>query len=134
MRNFYILFIISAFLLLIDGSAGFIGAAEKEGSSKEFGPFSPKLPVTKEETTLPQEQKEEIPEPTFLEEIDIQGLIWGTPTPQAIIDGWVYKVGDIIKDTDAEIIEIKKGEIKVRFLGRVYTVKMKKELNKEGIK
>ncbi len=130
MKKLYLL-ITGIFLVtfLIIGSYAFLLAAEEEKTSREFDPFSPKLPIPKEE--IPSVKPEEISDPTLLERIDIQGLIWGTPFPQAIINGKIYKVGDTIEGTNIKIVEIKKGKIEVECFGKVYTVKMKNKLSKE---
>ena len=56
------------------------------------------------------------PLPTF----DVQGILWGGPLPQAVIEGQVLKVGDVIKD--AEITEISKEGIKLRYNKREYKI------------
>jgi len=50
----------------------------------------------------------------------VQGVIWGTSLPQAIINNKVVKVGDKIQGV--EIIKIEKGRIEVVFEGWHYNL------------
>ena len=50
----------------------------------------------------------------------IQGLIWGTTTPQAIIDGKIVKIGDVV--SDAHIVDITKQGVEIMFEGRRFNV------------
>src|SRR3989338_5510975 len=52
--------------------------------------------------------------------LTITGLIWNTDRPQAIVNGQVADVGDII--AGVKIINIRKGGIDVSFQGRTVTL------------
>jgi len=72
--------------------------------------------------TVPQEAilaqpKEATPLPQF----KIQGFIWGSSLPQAIIDGKVYGVGDVVDG--AQIIQINKEGITFLYQGNTYIVR-----------
>jgi hypothetical protein len=54
--------------------------------------------------------------PTF----SVQGIIWGSSLPQAIIDDAVVKVGDTIKE--AKVIAIDKEGITLLYYGREYKI------------
>ena len=88
---------------------------------------------------LPEEVEEEIeieeiptPElPVFLPEFrfNIEGLVWGTPRPQVIVDGKILTIGDIlpigdtIEDTieGGKIISISKSGIEIIYEGRTFS-------------
>ena len=61
--------------------------------------------------TIKTEEKIEIPLP----ELTIEGIIWNSDLPQAIVDGSVVRIGDIIKGV--EIINIEKKGIIVSYNG-----------------
>jgi len=49
--------------------------------------------------------------------LKVQGIIWGSKTPQAIINNKVFKIGDLIEG--AEIVSIEKKGITLSFNGEV---------------
>ncbi len=57
------------------------------------------------------EEKLEIPLP----KLTIEGIIWNSDMPQAIVDGRVVRIGDVIKNV--EIVNIEKRGITVNFNG-----------------
>ncbi len=57
------------------------------------------------------EEKIDIPLPT----LTIEGIIWNSDMPQAIIDGKVVRIGDVVKDV--EIVGIEKRGIIVVYNG-----------------
>ena len=92
-------------------------------------PFEPLLPKEKK-----QEEKVEYGESKEIEilppNIVIEGVLWGTSKPMAIVDGSVYKIGERIKDTEDKILKIEKSSVFVLHGGKVYKMKIVKE--KEG--
>ena len=74
------------------------------------------LPKVTEDSPLPVATQEEEPLPD-LSKFVVQGIIWGGRIPQALINNQVYTVGDTLEG--GEIITIEKGEITLRFSGRV---------------
>ena len=50
----------------------------------------------------------------------IQGIVWGGPMPQAIINGKVFKVGDTI--AEAKITGIDKDGVELFYAGRSYSI------------
>jgi len=50
----------------------------------------------------------------------VQGVVWGTSLPQAIINGQVVKIGDTIEK--ARIIDITKDGVVIFFGGREHTI------------
>jgi len=56
-----------------------------------------------------------------LPELAIEGIIWNTYMPQAIVDGKIVRVGDIIKN--AEIVGIEKSGIIVFYNGEKVLIK-----------
>ena len=61
-------------------------------------------------------KEEEIVLPTLA----VSGVVWGSPTPQVIINGKILKEGDIIEE--AEILEIEKDGIILLYEGREFSV------------
>ncbi|MFH1772455.1 MAG: hypothetical protein ABH872_06525 [Candidatus Omnitrophota bacterium] len=65
-------------------------------------PFEPQLP----KKMLPVEPGK-LPTPEEnLPELSIEGVLWGTKIPQAIIEGEVYKEGDVLNNLDVKIKRI----------------------------
>lgn len=96
---------------------------------EDFNPFQPKLPQA-EEFIAPEETYEEeefYVEPDF-SGIIVEGVIWGTDMPQAIINGDTYKIGDKLADVESTIVGINKDGITVKHLGRRYEIKIKKKV------
>lgn len=87
------------------------------------------------ESLLPQEIKEEeerheeiIGEiEDFLPSMVVEGLLWGGDSPQAIIDGEVYKVGDRLKGIDAQVFKIEQGEVFISYGEKIYKMKIGKK-------
>ena len=81
-------------------------------------PFEPLIPI--EETAGVQDgyefQEEEILPPAVV----IEGVLWGKTTPQAIIDGEVYKIGDTLKNVDAKILKIENNIVFISHQGKVF--------------
>lgn len=62
--------------------------------------------------------------------ISIEGVLWDSDKPQAIIDGDVYKVGDTLKRTDAKIYKIEKNKVSIFYGGRLFEM----GISKKGVK
>lgn len=56
-------------------------------------------------------------------EFNVQGMVWRSDNPQAIIDGQILRIGDEIKD--ARVIDISKDGVKFLFRGKIITAKPK---------
>jgi len=70
----------------------------------------------------PQDDKEEKEEgPAKLPELKLQGIVWGTDNPQAIINNIVVKKGDAIAG-GVRILEINKDGVVVFFKNRNYNL------------
>jgi hypothetical protein len=97
--------------------------------ASEEDPFKPKIPQPEVIEYQPEEIR--IAEPdidiTPIENLVVQGVFWGGRFPQAIINGEVYKVDDIINGVDARLLSIEKDKIKILFLGRVFSLTPKKK-------
>ncbi len=61
-----------------------------------------------------------------LPELNIQGLLWGGRTPQAIIDDVLYAVGDIVHG--GKILAIEKTGITMEYQGVTMSIPMPREL------
>jgi hypothetical protein len=96
----------------------------EEANNKE-DPFESFLPA-KQEGSSAQNQKPALPPP-----VEIQGVLWGSDTPQTIIDGEVYKVGDTLKNVDGKVYKIEKNTVSIFYEGRLYEMKVMAKSKKE---
>lgn len=62
-----------------------------------------------------------------LPDITVQGVLWGSEVPQAVIDGEVYKVGDRILSIDARIFKIEENVVFISYGEGIFKLKVKKE-------
>ena len=56
-----------------------------------------------------------------LPQLTVQGMVWGSKMPQAIINNTVVKVGEVIEG--AEILDIRKEGVYVLYQGRQYILR-----------
>lgn len=91
-----------------------------------FNPFRPKLPQrlesppdTSSRPFLPKNTK-------FHLEVNIEGVVWGTDLPQAVIEGKIYTVGDILEKYNAKIIHIDKEGVSIKYNEEMYLVPLNK--------
>ena len=83
-------------------------------------PFDSLLPEKDEGSTLSGgTSKVSTPPP-----VSIEGAIWDTDTPQAIIDGEVYKVGDTLKNLDGKVYKVEKNSVFIFYEGRLHEMKV----------
>ena len=82
-------------------------------------PFKTFLPITKEDEQDKTFQyiKEHITLPPF----QIQGVLWGSSLPQAIVDNSVVKIGDTIKG--AKVVNITRDYIEFLYMKEHFSVK-----------
>jgi hypothetical protein len=67
---------------------------------------------------ISQQDADLSPQKLDLDKIKVQGVIWGSQVPQAIINDQVLRVGDLIEG--AQIMSIEKKGITVSFNGEAY--------------
>lgn len=69
------------------------------------------------------EEPEEKPSPVVggLPHLEIQGMVWDSPLPQAIINNTVVRVGEVIEG--AEILSIRKEAVYVLYEGRQHILR-----------
>ena len=99
---------------------------------EDFNPFQPKLPQVLEEFIEPDvtyDEEDYYVEPDF-SSIIVEGVIWGTDMPQAIINGDTYKIGDTLDEVESTIIEINRRGIVVKHLGRRYEIEVRRKILK----
>lgn len=90
-----------------------------ELNEKNFrDPFVSLLP-SKEIIYQAKPAKTEPGQPT-LPDFSVQGLIWGTGKPQAIINNKVYNIGEQVEG--AKIIEISRDGVKVSYQDKIFLV------------
>jgi type II secretory pathway component PulC len=88
------------------------------------------------ETVLPQDTSASavnaIPTSTDVNppSVKIEGILWGTDQPAAIIDGEVYKVGDTLKTVNAKLCRIEKDSVFVDYNNKIFEIGSPKK--KEG--
>jgi len=102
-----------------------------------FDPFSDWLPqevVPEASSETPQfisrgPNRAEITREFLSKEIKINGLVWHTPMPQAIINGEVYKKGDEFEG--AEIVAIDKEGVTFLYKGIEIIVRISRNFKEE---
>jgi len=100
---------------------------------KMIDPFVDCIPKKMEPSLKEEESKEEEEEEEYgVEEIDfkieVEGVVWDTTIPCAIIDGQLYKIGDEIQG--GKIIDINKEGVSIMYKRRIYIFPVKKEAKK----
>ena len=88
-------------------------------AQEDSDPFESTLPKTDSSTGPTTPNKPLAPPP-----ITVEGALWDTDSPQAIIDGEVYKVGDTLKNVDGKIYKIEKNTVSVFYEGKLYDIKV----------
>ncbi len=83
-------------------------------------PFIPLLPG--EEPTTTVAGKEALIPP----DIVIEGILWGSTRPQAIIDGDVYGVGDDLMTINAKVLRIEPDGVVISYEGVIHKMSVKK--------
>lgn len=85
------------------------------------------------ESILPEEKKQGPAQQRGFEEevllpdwVVIEGVLWGTESPQTIIDGEVYSVGDKLKNLDATVFKIKENIVFISYVGKIFKKEIKK--------
>ena len=89
-------------------------------------PFKKLLPErVKSKENYKREYTEEKVE--ALREVEIQGVFWDVSPPQAIINGEVYKEGDLLEEIGAEITQIQRNKVTIIYRGRVFILSPQKK-------
>lgn len=91
-------------------------------------PFESLLPEEEVKTQTDEEGKIEVSAPLS---VTLEGVLWGTDTPRAIIDGEVYKVGDTLKDVDASVFRITENVVFISYGEKIYKLKTGKGSREE---
>lgn len=98
---------------------------------QERDPFEPLVSKEGTKPVVDQPPVIEPPPPTgevTPPSVNIEGVLWGTDKPLAIIDGEVYGVGEKLKDVDAEIDKIEKNKVFILYQGQVFGMGIKSKL------
>ncbi len=113
------------FIIVILVSALLLGPVYSQTGYKD--PFEP---LIKEET----DEKGRSTKETIIEEpkelpasMVVEGVLWGTDKPLAIINGEVYKVGDTIKGVGARIFKIEDNSVYIGYGEKIYKMKVEKK-------
>ncbi|HEC69318.1 MAG TPA: hypothetical protein ENI31_03410 [Candidatus Omnitrophica bacterium] len=94
---------------------------------KKILPEKPKFQPKEYPKSQPREYLEERIDSRSLESLKIEGVFWDIPTPQVIINGEVYREGDVIAEAGAKITEIKKNKITLIYKDRMFMLSPEKE-------
>lgn len=82
-------------------------------------PAQPNVPPT---LFIPPENRQPYPDPTPVQEpppsLTVQGLIWNSKRPQAIINNQVVDIGDTVQE--AKVLAIEKFKIRVLYRGKEF--------------
>ncbi|MFA7677535.1 MAG: type II secretion system protein N [Candidatus Omnitrophota bacterium] len=105
-------------------SCFFLTAFQAYSQNVTSDPFESLLPKEEKSRTSSAEKKTASKADL---KISLEGVLWGSDTPQAIIDGDVYKVGDKLKKIDASVFRITKNVVFMSYDGKIYEIKMGKK-------
>lgn len=84
-------------------------------------------PVAKPHVPVIQPPQEQIAEPVQAPpELTINGVVWGTERPQAIINNQVVSIGDTIENS--KIVDIHPDGVDVIFSNKLFTIKIEQVL------
>jgi hypothetical protein len=83
----------------------------------------PFMPQIKKEEKKKESDDSSVGREVVIPDFSIQGMVWSSDNPQAIIDGQVLRIGDEIKE--AKILSISKEGVKFLFRGKIFTAKPK---------
>jgi hypothetical protein len=118
---------IMVWILLIFSSAGYAELlAIKKVNFEAAGfrdPFQLLLPEKKAQEDI-QLIPLQVDMPVILPKLNIQGIVWGGPFPQVIIDGRVMRTGDVLSSYEEPItiLDIKPKQVDVLFKNKVFTL------------
>ena len=107
-----LLFLIVLISICSFGQSGFSKVLED--------PFASLLPA---EIAAAVEGKKTVPVSL---EVSVEGVLWGTDIPMAIIDGEVYKVGDTLQNVDAKVFSIEDNKVSLFYSGRLFVKSVQK--------
>jgi hypothetical protein len=85
----------------------------------------PVVPSVVAPAVVPMQSEPIKPKKLEIPELKVSGIIYDTDRPQAIINGKVVSVGDVVKGVS--IVKIQKGRIDARFEGADITLKFNNE-------
>lgn len=118
-RIYFAMIIVGLFFI---GAGGFL-IFPAQTRAEEFNPFKPQLPAKTISVGAGGPDIQQPPPERFTREVNIQGVVWDTDRPQAVIEGRVYSEGDRIDEIDAAIIEINREGITIEYQGCPYFLK-----------
>ncbi len=97
---------------------------EKKTMKVKERPFKKPTPIKREFI------KKQKVKPQYLD-LEVEGIILSDNLKHAIIDGHLYKEGDIVENKDAKIVKIDKGRIFLMFSGVLYEVPIGKNIEEK---
>ncbi|MDD4295139.1 MAG: hypothetical protein PHP69_06470 [Candidatus Omnitrophica bacterium] len=123
--NTFLLYVLTALICFYSSAMD----VDKEQSINEMveknikveDPFEPLLP--KESETSGLDTGGQIKEAKDLV-VAVEGIMWGSDVPMAIIDGEVYKEGDVIISNGAKLYKIENNEVLIYYDGRLHKRKV----------
>jgi len=96
------------------------------GFSEERDPFESVLPQETAATSSNVTSSTDVNPPS----VKIEGILWGSEQPAAIIDGEVYKVGDKLKSLNGTLCRIEKDSVFIDYNNKIFEIGSPKK--KEG--
>ncbi len=94
-------------------------------------PFVPMLPKAVVKPPPQQAMTVAMPVIVTAPDLTIQGVLWGTDKPMAIINGQVYAVGAQLKGLDGKVYKIENNTVTVMYKTKLFPYRPKSALNKE---
>lgn len=95
-------------------------------------PFAESYPKKKTEKEVAAEKGENAEDVKKLPDFIVQGVIWGSSTPQAIINGSVVQLNDTIEE--AKVVNIGREGVTVLFYGKEYKISVPASTASETLK
>lgn len=127
MMKVFLLFL--GFILVMAAGAFFVNAqSETMPDNITFTTYEadsyrdPLMPQIEKEVPKAQEVTAEgAPVEEVRLELNVQGMVWNSDKPEAIIEGQVFQLGDEVRE--AKIIEITKDGVKLLYKGKIITAR-----------
>ncbi len=110
-------------ILVILSLFTFFSVWAQEGHRDPFESILPKEEIDEDIDRPRRIVEEEIRLPEL---VAVQGVLWGTLNPQAVIGGKVYSVGDKIEGVDAVIVRIQENVVFISYAGRIFRETVRK--------
>ena len=117
MKKIYLILLVLTILLLEGYAHAAVIYTSRDLRDPFKSPFEMQgIPVVEDRPVVPEIEY-------GLSHINVQGMVWGSKMPQAIINNQVVRVGEIIDG--AEVLEIRQEGVYILYEGKQYIVRPK---------